>query len=67
MFALAALLAQIAVILVHRAKNRTGSRPESCTLHTVLCLLGITAGWLAIGLSRRSPGRTPRWSSSAAC
>ncbi|ARF65903.1 MULTISPECIES: hypothetical protein [Streptomyces] len=49
MFALAALLAQIAVILVNRSKNRTGSRPESCTLHTVLCLLGITAGWLAIG------------------
>ncbi|WP_228994447.1 hypothetical protein [Streptomyces sp. DH8] len=49
MLALPALLAQLAVIIVHRAKNRTGPQPEPYTLYTALCLLGITAGWLAIG------------------
>ncbi|MFJ6012628.1 hypothetical protein [Streptomyces sp. NPDC092952] len=49
MFALTALLGQIALILVHRSRNGLRSRPDPRVLCTGLCLVGIAAGWAAIG------------------
>ncbi|MGR8010949.1 hypothetical protein [Streptomyces hypolithicus] len=49
MFALIALLAQLTVIFIHRARNQPRLRPDSYALYTGLCALGIAAGWLAIG------------------
>ncbi|WP_327274825.1 hypothetical protein OG609_24785 [Streptomyces sp. NBC_01224] len=49
MFALIALLAQLALIFVHRSRNKLRSRPSPRALYTCLCLVGIAVGWLAIG------------------
>ncbi|GGW17573.1 hypothetical protein ABZ771_34950 [Streptomyces globisporus] len=49
LIALAALLAQFAVILTHRRVNKVRTRPDPPVLYTVLCLFGIAAGWLSIG------------------
>lgn len=49
LIALAALLAQFAVILTHRRVNKVRTRPDPPVLYTGLCLLGIAVGWLSIG------------------
>ncbi|WP_405550221.1 hypothetical protein OG215_35575 [Streptomyces globisporus] len=49
LIALAALLAQFAVILTHRRVDKVRTRPDPPVLYTVLSLFGIAAGWLSIG------------------
>lgn len=59
MFALTALLTQLTLVLVHRSRNKLRSRPGPRALHTGLCLVGIAAGWLAIGRPEITWGDVP--------
>ncbi|NEB75350.1 hypothetical protein G3I40_08930 [Streptomyces sp. SID14478] len=49
MIAIAAAVAQLALVLVHRGRAR-GAAPQGATWsYVALCLAGGTAGWLVIG------------------